>query len=342
MYNVFTTFIVFASICLARPSLNKTNSAASNALPTGFPPGELPPSDEFRDTAGNLLLPFKPDRNLEQRFKFEKATTGPLKGSHLIYSISLMTLDFWKDNRNAPFRERQEIRLQPYTDILHTIRPGPSSEASAIGALTPSRAGIVYVWMMRELLLQPTWPGLITASIYYAHEGLHPGLPLGEISIKDKPQADAASALTRSNNSTSLEASIAPQGNLSFATVNDDRNVELLVLQDVAFREKAWLSCFIQLIFKILKHPPSAYVRDHFPRATGGILWNVRSNTDPQQMAYIRFAPSTLNLTWYQLAATVLSLCARAARNDRWQNEESARIFEQGSIFIAEIKFKRV
>ena len=341
MYNVFTAFIAFASICLARPSLNKTNSSASNVLPAGFPPGDLPPSDEFKDTAGNLLLPFKPDRNLEQRFKFEKAPTGPLKGSHLIYSISRMTLGFWKDNRNAPFRERQEIRFQPYTDILHTIRPGVSSEASAVGALTPSRAEIVYVWMMRELLLQPTWPGLITANIYYAYEGLHPGLPLGEISIKDQPQADAASALTPPNNSTSLEASVAPQGNLSFATVNNDSNVELPVLQDVAFREKAWLSCFIQIMFKILKHPPSAYVRDYFPRTTAGILWNVLSNTDPQQMAYVKFAPLTLSLTWYHLAATVLSVCANAARNDRWQNEETARIFE-GSIFIAEIKFKRV
>ena len=345
MYKVFTTFIAFASICLARPPFDKANSSASNVLPLGFPPEDLPSSGESRDVAGNLLLPLTPTRHtsLKQYFKFEKAPTGPIKGSHLIYSISLLTLECWKDNENAPIRENQEVRLQPYTDILHSIRPVLSSQASEVGALTPLRVGIIYCWMMRELLLQPNWPGLIIAYIYYADEDLRPKFLLGEIFLKDKPQASTASALTPLNNSTSPKTSIAPQGNTSSITVSDNNNnMELPMLQDVAAREKAWLSCFIQIMYKIVKYPPSAYVSRYLPEATGGILWKVRSNTDPQQMAYVRFAPLTLDLTWSKLAATVLSVCAGAARNDRWQNEESARIFEAGSIFIAEIKFQRV
>lgn len=325
---------------MARPPLNKTNSSTSNGLPLGFPAGDLPPSDESRDIAGNLLLPLNPlqHTNVKQRFKFERAPTGPFKGSHLIYSISLSTLVCWKDNKNTPTRERKEIRFQPYTDILHTIRPALSS---GIGALTPSRVGIVYCWMMRELLLQPTWPGLVTADIYYAGEGLRPESPLGEIVVKDKPQANAASALTSSENSTSLEASITAQGNTSFVTVSDNNDVGPPVLQDVASREKAWLDCFIRIMFRILKHPPSAYVSEYMPQTTGGILWSARSNIDPQQVAYVKFAPLTLNLTWLKLATAVISVCAKATRNDRWQNEESVRIFERGTIFIAEINFKR-
>ena len=344
MCNILTTFIAFASICLARPPIDKANSSASNVLPLGFSPGDLPSSGESRDVAGNLLLPLTPTRHtsLKQYFKFEKAPTGPIKGSHLIYSISLLTLECWKDNENAPIRENGEVRLQPYTDILHSIRPVLSSQASEVGALTPLRVGIVYCWMMREILLQPNWPGLITAYIYYADEDLHPKFLLGEIFIKDKPQASAARALTPSKNSTNLEASIAPQGNTSSVTVSDNNNLELPVLQDVAAREKAWLSCFIQIMYKIIKYPPSAHVRNYLPKATSGILWKVRSNTDPQQMAFVSFAPLTLDLTWSKLATTVLSVCAKAARNDRWQNEESARIFEGDSIFIAEIKFQRV
>ena len=338
MYHIFTTFIAFASICLARPPLN--NSSTPNVLPLGFPPGDLPPSDESRDMAGNLLLPLDPlqHTNVKQRFKFERAPTGPFKGSHLIYSISLSTLGCWKDNKNTPIRERKETRFQPYTEIFHIIRPALSP---VIGALTPSRVGIVYCWMMKEVLLQPTWPGLVIADIYYAGDSLRPESPLGEIIIKNIPQANAASTLTPSTNSTSLEASIAPQGNMTFVTMSENNNVELPVLQDVASREKAWLDCFIRMMFRILRYPPSAHINEYMPQSTGGVLWSARSSIDPRQMAYVRFAPLTLDLTWFKLATAAISVCEKAARNDRWQNEESVRIFERGSIFIAEISFKR-
>ena len=344
MHNICTAIFTFASICLAKVPLNKANSSASDVLPLGFPPGDLP-MEASSDMAGNLLLPLDPSQptNLKQNFKFEKGPTVPLKGSHLIYSISLIILGSWENNRNAPIKERQDIRLQPYTDIWHTIRPALSAEVSEVGALTPLRVGIVYCWMMRELLSQPTWPGLVTAYVYYADQALRPKILLGEIGIKNKPQTNAASVLIPPKNRTGLEASVAPQGNISFITSSDNNNnVEVPVLRDVASREKAWLSCFIQLLFKILKYPPSARINEHYPVSTGGFLWTVRSAVDPKQMGYVKFAPLTLDLTWYKLARTVLSVCEKATRNNRWQNEESATIFQGGIIFIAEIRFKRV
>lgn len=287
----------------------------------GFPAESLPPAGDPGIPTNTLRLPLDPfaDGDLIPEFAYSPARAGPFKGGELIASITAKLIDIWQSTADDPILQKQEDHFEPFWNIVQEVRPALLSPRAV---LTPLGTGIVYCWMIRRVLDEQTWPGHITASIYTEDRG-EVGLPLGAIYVENKPQRNVASTLMSSKNSTGLEAGGAPAGKFRIIIENNDADDRLSVVHNTAFRERSWLSVFLQMLFFVLKKPPSARLRNP---ADSSININFPSSFDPKLRGILTISRYTEALPWKVVAEVMLSLSVMAARADRWEYQEVAKI----------------
>lgn len=307
----------------------------------GFPAQYLPPSNQSIDSGENLVLPLDPSQHqdLQQTFTYSPAGAGPFKGGQLIASITSRIYKAWKAMSNEPILQPEEHRQIPFQNILHTIFPSSSRPPDV---LTPLKVGIVYCWTMREALRQETWPGNIIASIYHADHG-RLDLLLGWIIVRNSPQ------VLSGNNTFSLDvtppvSNIDPSARFHFVTDENNGTYGKPSTIPKPTRERAWLECFVSMLFWTLKHASSAEVTASLPPLVPGMdtyILHFPSATDTRMEGKLTIAGDSGGLKWDVIVVSMQALATKAALRDEWDSKEKIDIAVMGEQ-VVNIRFGRM
>ena len=148
-----------------------------------------------------------------------------------------------------------------------------------------------------------------------------------------------AGALVSPKNSTGLECSSPPNGNVTTIISSSSIGNALSVLQDTATRERAWLKLVFRLAIFIFKYPPLHRVLDTVPPITTELAIHFRSDVDKMLECVLTISRYVGALPWRSVAEALLDLSVRAAEADRWEYEEKASVLSHG-VEVIGISFK--
>ncbi|KAL8724983.1 MAG: hypothetical protein Q9181_006587, partial [Wetmoreana brouardii] len=226
---------------------------------------------------------------------------------------------------NAPIIRVEESRPQPFPNIFHLVRPSASTIRRG-AVLTPLKVGIVYCWMLREVLFnRQSWPGMITASIYNNNGRGGPGTLLGWINVansRDTPRAGTKSIAT-SPGDDDQNNTFGPHGKFRIvATAGNGAAGELSTIP-IATRERSWLDCYHQILMYLLAYPPDGSVTAALPPQPPGKRWftaHFRSTIDAKMEGNVSIAWDNGGMTWDVLAVSMHVLLAEAAIRNKWDN----------------------
>ncbi|KAL8663364.1 MAG: hypothetical protein Q9202_003883 [Teloschistes flavicans] len=323
MHHIVVGLFLYLSTGLARPTPNDPPGSNSRSSPPGLPTNELPPLNLSDFSVGRLLLPIGPDATLTQTITYASSPAGPFDGGHLISSIIGRTYTLWKDTANAPIQRPEEDRSTPYMEVLHAIQPSLLARTE----LTPLKAGIVYCWIVRQVLLEASWPGQIIARVSHADRG-RVGRELGTIRVinsplhgatESTPQAPALSLSSLSITNTSEFTSSGPNA-IPKST-----------------REKAWLQVFSEMMLFIFARPPYQFVEDFIRRAHPSRTATLRfpSVIDDQLEGRMVFYGGKPDLVWDHIAIYTQPLAHLVVSRDEWDYRETVNMGPPGSPYVS-------
>ncbi|KAL8760105.1 MAG: hypothetical protein Q9184_003426 [Pyrenodesmia sp. 2 TL-2023] len=207
----------------------------------GFPAHYLPivatPSlnSAIGVNSSNLTLPINPDRHRSFNAEVDFSHRDAPRGIELVSSLATSIYDSWKNTTNlritSPYSKRRppfEYRITP-SDL-----PGTS--------LTPLKVGLATSEILRRVLLNLWWPGLILAKMTDASELHHQqSLHIGSIRI----EYVAPYSIAANTKSTATSKPV------------DDRG--LTIPSSV---ERRWLTCFTIVLFFLVKHSVEGMVTE--------------------------------------------------------------------------------
>ncbi len=151
----------------------------------------------------------------------------PPYGPVLIANIAAYVYPFWKDTANQRIIRTVRERVEPFTSFLWVTEPmSPGGEP-----LTPLTIGLVILEILDGVLKVPSWPGIVSATIFSPHS--RGELAQGSLTLSNAPLTNPDSA----NNNT-VQA-IAPA------------------------YEKRWLRCWQQMFRDIMERRFDDLVSDH-------------------------------------------------------------------------------
>ena len=329
---------LFLSGDVATSTLEQKSASHPTSSGLGLPFSNLPPINAPTATIENLQLPIDPSTqiDLEQHFEYLRAPTGPCKGGQLISSIVSQTLLSWLILEDDAITRQFTHRNQPFVNILHEVEP-----VVAPGALlTHVELGVVYCWMMRDVIQQQHWPGRIFAGIYTHGQEHRLGRPIGSATVENRPLA--VDMVSLSNDSSTFDGQSISQTNLSIIMTKSD-NSRLTNVPAVALRERAFLDVFTQMLFNVVKYAPSARLGDSIPFSPNHEVytWHFRSQFDVALVGNCSIWPRASNLRWIAISEALLHLIEKAAENETWYYEESTTITLPSGLPLVDICFGR-
>lgn len=336
MNTILIGVTLFLRLCVARHPLDRRVSSSPHDESSGFPSELLPPLDMTENPTQHLRVPLDPEKHPDVKFsiEFSPIDAGPLKGGQLASSILSRILVIWEDTANARIVRRIDARASPFVNILHTLRPALLSGAPP---LTPAKVGIVYCWIIDQVLKENTWPGHITAGIYDGDAEGRLGMPLGVLYIENKPEASALGTLT---NKKGVGAEFAGNNTSNIGSKVNDTTHQLSTPQDIAFRERAWLKVFLSMIDYVIKKPPSARVADFLPPLDKSVTAHFRCREDPNIEGIMFISRLVGALQWRSVAQSLLDLSVRAATVDMWEGKEREGVMSHG-VEVVKLYFVR-
>lgn len=264
MLCVAAGLLLSICVCLARPAEHKLvrpGSLDSVDPLLGFPPEYLPiaatpslyvplflrtfnsmcltygPSRISADGVSsiNLTLPISPASLLDFSAKVVFNAGSPPRGVDLVSSLAASVYNAWQNTANLRILDPFDGVQQPFNQIYYQVRPSNFRGTS----LTPLKLGLATCQILRLVLLQPGWPGVIRATMFDTSESpSHQKLEDGSMTITNlspHPVGPLTSTADKSDSS-----------GLTIPSVFESR----------------WLSCFTQVLFFMVQHPVSAMVTD--------------------------------------------------------------------------------
>ncbi|KAL8686894.1 MAG: hypothetical protein Q9218_006782 [Villophora microphyllina] len=323
MHPLVVGLVLYLSTGLARPTTDNSLLSNFNSSPPGFPTHDLPPLNRSDFLVGNLLLPIGPDATLTQTITYASSPSGPFDGGHLISSIIGRVYRLWKDSVNTPILRPEEDRSQPYMEILHAIQPSLLPRVD----LTPLKSGIVYCWIVRQVLLQNSWPGEIIAEISNADRG-RVGREVGTIRVINSPLRAATEDTLQMPALNTSSPGITQSSEFTTSAINAIPK---------STRQKAWLQVFSEIMLFVFARPPNQFVEDFFRRThtseTATLYFP--SVIDHQLEGRLVFYGGNPDVVWDQVARNAQPLAHLAILRDQWDYKEAMSIGPRGSPFMS-------
>ncbi|KAI4199456.1 MAG: hypothetical protein LQ350_004597 [Teloschistes chrysophthalmus] len=326
MHQLILGLFLYLTTGLAIPTPDDSLKSNSISSPPGFPARELPPLNISDFSIGNLHLPIRPDATLTQTITYDSSPFGPFDPGHLISSVIGKVYPLWRDTANAPILRSSEERSSPFTEVLLAIQPSLLVRTE----LTPLKVGIVYCWIVRQVLLESSWPGQITARISNADHG-RVGRWVGTIRVINSPLRK-----TTENNTLQLPG-LNNTSTPSLTNTPSELTSSALTTSPKPTRQKAWLQIFSEIMFFIYSRPPYKPV-DDFTRRTGAkgrVTMHFPSIIIDGLEGRMFFYEGKPDLVWDQVAANVQQLAHLAISRDEWDCRETVNLGPVGTPYVS-------
>ncbi|KAL8716218.1 MAG: hypothetical protein Q9220_000123 [cf. Caloplaca sp. 1 TL-2023] len=263
----------------------------------------------------NVGLPIKPGQHLDFRPEIQwRYEDGPRYGFRLATSIFQAIYYAWKDTANQPFTKARVERQVPFDEFEFTIRPSLQPGTT----LTPLKTGVVYCWILYELLQLQQWPGHAIANIFQSRQNI------GSITIDYLPLAQEPISTSSSVDNSSSDA----------LTATPFQN------------QQRWLRCYWKAVQLAIAQLPTDRVTDVPAFAPQTIVRRYSipcGNPGVTDLLDLFIYPdanagSPTQLTWQILISTLLNWIINVARSrDNGRSTKvilNTRLVAEVSIFI--------